>query len=56
MPSPNLVPLFARVPASLRKKVRIEAAKEDRSMNQVITSALKVYFSMPKDSATRKKK
>lgn len=49
----KLVSLICRVPEDLRKRVRIEAANEDLSMQQVVTSALENYFSLPKGAAPR---
>lgn len=45
---PELVAIFVRVPRALRKSIRQEAADEDRSMSQVVTSALRMYFKRPK--------
>jgi predicted HicB family RNase H-like nuclease len=52
----RIVKLYVRVPSSLHRQVRIEAAVEDRSMSQVVTQALRSYFQRPKGAAPRKRK
>lgn len=48
--------MLIRLPPTLRKKIRMEAAETDRSMNQVVVSALKAYFLAPKGQGPRRKK
>lgn len=52
----ELVALFVRVPRSIRKRVRQEAADEDQSMSQVVSHALKCYFQLPKGAAPKRRK
>lgn len=54
--NPNFVQIIARVPKTLKDQIRKEAQEEDRSMNQVITTALKYYFNAPKGQGPRKKR
>lgn len=52
----EFVAIIARVPRSIRQAIRQEAFDEERSMNQVINSALKAYFNAPKGQGPRKRK
>lgn len=47
-PGAGIVQVIIRVPESMKRQIRMEAAEENRSMNQVINSALKFYFNSPK--------
>lgn len=40
----EMVPVFLRVPTSLRKQMRVQAAYEDRSMNRVGVDAFVAYL------------
>lgn len=48
------VGVFVRVSPELRKRIRIEAAEQDMSMSQVISSALMLFFSSPKGAAPKR--
>lgn len=45
--------VFARVSIDLHRRVRLRAAEEDRSIAEVVTSALKLYLSRPAGSAPK---
>lgn len=48
--------IFARVSVDLHRRLRIRAAEEDRSMAEVLVSAVKLYLSRPSESAPKLKK
>lgn len=52
----EFVQVIFRIPRSLRRAVKMEAAAEERTMNQVFISALRAYFNAPKGQGPRKKK
>lgn len=52
----NFVQIIIRTSEEMKKLVRQEALEEDRSMNQVINSALRHYFKTPKGQGPRKRK
>jgi predicted DNA-binding protein len=47
MPSDDVRPLLVRMPAELHEAVKTTAAREDRTMAQVVREALRNYTAAP---------